>query len=29
MLVTYGPAKFTGRIGLLQKLTGFPWSPRV
>ena len=27
VLVSHGPAKFTGRIGLLQKLTGFPWTP--
>jgi len=29
LAVTYGPARFTGRIGLLQKLTGFPGSPRL
>jgi putative transcriptional regulator len=29
LAVTYGPARFSGRIGLLQRLTGFPRSPRL
>jgi putative transcriptional regulator len=29
LAVTYGPARFSGRIGLLQKLTGFPGSPNL
>ncbi len=28
MLVSFGPARFTGQIGLLQRLTGFPWQPK-
>jgi putative transcriptional regulator len=29
ILISFGPARFTGRIGLLQRLTGFPWQPKV
>ena len=29
MLISFGPARFTGQIGLLQRLTGFPWQPKV
>jgi putative transcriptional regulator len=29
MLSTFGEAKFTGRIGVLQRFTGFPWQPRI
>jgi putative transcriptional regulator len=29
MLTAFGQAKFTGQIGLLQRLTGFPWQPRI
>lgn len=29
LAVTYGPARFSGRIGLLQRLTGFPDAPRL
>ena len=28
MLISFGPARFTGQIGLLQRLTGFPWQPK-
>jgi putative transcriptional regulator len=29
LLVTYGPARFKGRVGLLQRLTGFPDAPKL
>jgi putative transcriptional regulator len=29
LLVAEGPAKFSGRIGLLQRTIGFPWAPRI
>jgi len=29
LLISFGPARFTGRFGLLQRLTGFPWQPKV
>ena len=29
LLVSYGAPKFTGRIGLLQRTTGFPWAPKL
>jgi len=29
MLISFGPARFTGQIGLLQRLTGFPWQPKA
>lgn len=29
MLVSYGTPKFTGRIGWLQRTTGFPWAPAI
>jgi putative transcriptional regulator len=29
MLISFGPARFTGQIGLLQRLMGFPWQPKV
>jgi putative transcriptional regulator len=29
MLTAFGQARFTGQIGLLQRLTGFPWQPRI
>jgi putative transcriptional regulator len=29
MLSAFGQAKFTGRIGLLQRFTGFPWQPGI
>jgi len=29
MLISFGPARFTGQFGLLQRLTGFPWQPRA
>jgi len=29
MLISFGPARFSGQIGLLQRLTGFPWRPKV
>ena len=29
MLISFGPTRFTGQIGLLQRLTGFPWQPKV
>ena len=28
MLISFGLARFTGQIGLLQRLTGFPWQPK-
>lgn len=28
LAVTDGPARFKGVIGLLQRLTGFPWTPQ-
>jgi len=28
MLISFGPARFTGAFGVLQRLTGFPWQPR-
>ena len=28
MLISFGPARFTGQIGLLQRLIGFPWQPK-
>ena len=28
-LISFGPARFTGQFGLLQRLTGFPWQPRA
>ena len=28
LAVTWGPPRFTGLIGALQTLTGFPWTPR-
>ena len=27
MLISFGPAVFTGQFGLLQRLIGFPWQP--
>ena len=29
MLISFGPARFTGQFGLMQRLTGFPWQPKV
>ena len=29
MLISFGPARFTGQIGLIQRFTGFPWQPKV
>jgi len=29
MLTAFGQARFTGQIGLLQRLIGFPWQPRI
>jgi len=29
LLISFGPARFTGQFGLLQRLTGFPWQPEV
>lgn len=28
MLISFGPPRFTGQFGLLQRLTGFPWQPK-
>jgi putative transcriptional regulator len=28
LAVTYGPARFKGLIGVLQRLIGFPWTPK-
>lgn len=28
LAVTYGPARFSGLLGLIQRLTGFPWEPK-
>jgi putative transcriptional regulator len=28
LAVAYGPARFKGPIGVLQRLTGFPWTPK-
>lgn len=29
ILNVFGQARFKGQIGLLQRLTGFPWQPRI
>jgi putative transcriptional regulator len=29
LAVTYGPPKFSGRFGVLQRLFGFPWTPKI
>jgi putative transcriptional regulator len=29
LAVTYGPPKFSGRFGLLQRAIGFPWTPKI
>jgi putative transcriptional regulator len=28
LAVTFGPPRFKGLIGVVQKLTGFPWAPK-